>query len=164
MQCNKWTLIGVGAVVCVLVVVVTYFAWPSGDLKTSVAVEGDDNVVKTSEKSEVSLLHIEGLASAQRTSNWMTFLGFLVVVGSVGYAVFHYKIVRGPRRMQKDMDRERMIDRLHDIEEVLVELGHMRKKRDLKFKKKKGKFPKKSVKRGKRQADIEIGEDDEDEM
>ena len=68
MQCNKWTLIGVGAVVCVLVVVVTYFAWPSGDLKTSVAVEGDDNVVKTSEKSEVSLLHIEGLASAQRTS------------------------------------------------------------------------------------------------
>ena len=59
MQCNKWTLIGVGAVVCVLVVVVTYFAWPSGDLKTSVAVEGDDNVVKTSEKSEVSLLHIK---------------------------------------------------------------------------------------------------------
>ena len=85
MQCNKWTMIGVGAVVCVLVVVVTYFAWPSGDLKTSVAVDGDDNTVKTSETREVSLLHIEGLASAQRTSNWVTFLGFLAMVGSVGY-------------------------------------------------------------------------------
>ena len=155
-------MIGVGAVVCVLVVVVTYFAWPSGDLKTSVAV--DDNTVKTSETREVSLLHIEGLASAQRTSNWVTFLGFLAMVGSVGYAVFHYKIVRGPRRMQKDMDRERMVDRLHDIEEVLVELGHMRKKRALKFKKKKGKGPKKSLERGRRQTDIEVGEDDEDDM
>lgn len=157
-------MIGVGAVVCVLVVVVTYFAWPSGDLKTSVAVDGDDNTVKTSETREVSLLHIEGLASAQRTSNWVTFLGFLAMVGSVGYAVFHYKIVRGPRRMQKDMDRERMVDRLHDIEEVLVELGHMRKKRALKFKKKKGKGPKKSLERGRRQTDIEVGEDDEDDM
>ena len=157
-------MIGVGAVVCVLVVVVTYFAWPSGDLKTSVAVDGDDNTVKTSETREVSLLHIEGLASAQRTSNWVTFLGFLAMVGSVGYAVFHYKIVRGPRRMQKDMDRERMVDRLHDIEEVLVELGHMRKKRALKFKKKKGKGPKKSLERGRRQTDIEVGEDDEDNM
>ena len=152
-------MIGVGAVVCVLVVVVTYFAWPSGDLKTSVAVDGDDNTVKTSETREVSLLHIEGLASAQRTSNWVTFLGFLAMVGSVGYAVFHYKIVRGPRRMQKDMDRERMVDRLHDIEEVLVELGHMRKKRALKFKKKKGKGPKKSLERGRRQTDIEVGDD-----
>ena len=157
-------MIGVGAVVCVLVVVVTYFAWPSGDLKTSVAVDGDDNTVKTSETREVSLLHIDGLASAQRTSNWVTFLGFLAMVGSVGYAVFHYKIVRGPRRMQKDMDRERMVDRLHDIEEVLVELGHMRKKRALKFKKKKGKGPKKSLERGRRQTDIEVGEDDEDDM
>lgn len=157
-------MIGVGAVVCVLVVVVTYFAWPSGDLKTSVAVDGDDNTVKTSETREVSLLHIEGLASAQRTSNWVTFLGFLAMMGSVGYAVFHYKIVRGPRRMQKDMDRERMVDRLHDIEEVLVELGHMRKKRALKFKKKKGKGPKKSLGRGRRQTDIEVGEDDEDDM
>ena len=157
-------MIGVGAVVCVLVVVVTYFAWPSGDLKRSVAVDGDDNTVKTSETREVSLLHIEGLASAQRTSNWVTFLGFLAMVGSVGYAVFHYKIVRGPRRMQKDMDRERMVDRLHDIEEVLVELGHMRKKRALKFKKKKGKGPKKSLERGRRQTDIEVGEDDEDNM
>ena len=82
----------------------------------------------------------------------------------MGYAVFHYKIVRGPRRMQKDMDRERMVDRLHDIEEVLVELGHMRKKRALKFKKKKGKGPKKSLERGRRQTDIEVGEDDEDDM
>ena len=162
MQCNKWTAVGVAVVVCVVVVVITYFALPRGDLKTSVDVDGDDNVVKTSEKSEVSLVHIEGLASAQRTSNWMTLLGFVVLLGSVGYVVFHYKVVRGPRRLQKDMDRERMIDRLHDIEEVLVELGHMRKKRVLKFKKKKGKASKKETKRGRRQMEIEDEEEDED--
>ena len=164
MQCNKWAAVGVSVVCVVVVVIITYFALPSGDQKTTVTVEGDGDVVRTSETREVSLLHIEGLASAQRTTNWMTFLGFVVMLGSVGYAVFHYKIVRGPRRMKKDMDRERMVDRLHDIEEVLVELGHMRKKRDLKFKKKKGKVSKKTLKRGRRQASIEEGEDEEDEM
>ena len=34
----------------------------------------------------------------------------------------------------------------------------------LKFKKKKGKGPKKSLERGRRQTDIEVGEDDEDDM
>ena len=49
-------MIGVGAVVCVLVVVVTYFAWPSGDLKTSVAVDGDDNMCVVM-KNQLDRLH-----------------------------------------------------------------------------------------------------------
>ena len=71
--------------------------------------------------------------------------------------MFHYKVVRKPRRLRKDMDRERMVDRLHDIEEVLVELGHMRKKRALRVKKKKGRMPKRV------RSEIEDKEEEEEE-
>ena len=157
MQCNKLIAVGVGVVVCLMIGVIVYFAWPGGDQETTVDVEGDDNRVTSTEKREVSLLHIEGLASAQRVSNWVTVMGFLAIMGAMGYAVFHYKVVREPRRLRKDMDRERMVDRLHDIEEVLVELGHMRKKRALRVKKKKGRMPKRV------RSEIEDKEEEEEE-
>ena len=34
-----------------------------------------------------------------------------------------------PRRLRKDIEREKVLDRIHDLEQVLVDLGHMRKKR-----------------------------------
>ena len=35
-------------------------------------VPGNNNRIRTAETKEVSLFHIEGLATAQRTSNWLT--------------------------------------------------------------------------------------------
>ena len=161
MKCNKWRAGGITSALCVVGIVITYFAWPRANQKNKVDVDGDRNEIETNERQEVSLVHIEGLKSAQRASNWASFFGFVAVLGIGGYAVFHHRVIRNPRRTRKNMDRERMLDRLHDIEEVLVELGHMRKKRKLRnkrrnTKKMKGKKTKKNTKH-------EIEEEDEEE-
>ena len=97
---------------------------------------GDNNQVTTIEKKELSLVHVEGLTKAQTTGNLLTIMGFLLVLLTLGGMAFHYKIMGAPRRMKKDMEREKILDRIHDVEQVLVDLGHMRKKRVVKKKKK----------------------------
>ena len=47
-------------------------------------VPGNNNRIRTTETKEVSLFHIEGLATAQRTSNWLTTFGFLLVMATLG--------------------------------------------------------------------------------
>ena len=100
---------------------------------------GDNNKVTTIEKKELSLVHVEGLTKAQTTSNLLTILGFLLVLATLGGLAFHYKVMGAPRRMRKDMEREKILDRIHDLEQVLVDLGHMRKKRVVRKKKTIGK-------------------------
>ena len=63
------------------------------------------------------------------------------------------------------MEREQILGRIHDVEQVLVDLGHMRKKRVVKKKKFIGK-KKKGMKMQKKVHDIEKAieeEEDEDE-
>ena len=162
-QCNKGILIGLGVLVCVIIGVIVYCTWTGGDQETTMDVTGNKNVVMASEKREISLLHIEGLASAQRVSNWLTFCGFLTLLVIMGYAGFHYKVIRAPRRMRKDMEREKIVDRLHDIEEVLVELGHMRKKRALKMRKNKEKKGRGIKKTQKQDMEEKVDSDDFEE-
>ena len=57
---------------------------------------------------------------------------------------FNYKVMGTLRRMKKDLEREKMLDRIHDLEQVLVGLGHMRANRVTRKKKRatKKKWPK----------------------
>ena len=86
----------------------------------------------------------------------------MLTLGGMG---FHYK---APRRLKKDLAREQLLDRVHEIEEILVDLGHMKKKRVVVKKKQKrfmGKKNKKGMKVQKKDRDIEeaIEEDEDDE-
>ena len=109
---------------------------------------------------------MEGLTNAQTTGNLLTIMGFLLVLLTLGGMAFHYKIMGAPRRMKKDMEREQILDRIHNVEQVLLDLGHMRKKRVVKKKKKFIGKKKKGMKMQKKVHDIEKAieeEEDEDE-
>ena len=167
MGCNKVTIAVITVVALVLIATFTYLFWPKSermDLDLDVNDIGDNNEIKTVETKEVSLFHIEGLASAQRTSNWMTFIGFAILLSILGYAAFHYKFVKGPRRIRKDMEREQLLDRLHELEEILVDMGMMKKKRTKKGKTKTKRVTKKGVKKTTtKKFDIEDNVDDDDD-
>ena len=64
-----------------------------------------------------------------------------------------------PRRLRKDIEREKVLDRIHDLEQVLVDLGHMRKKRVTRRKKT---LMKKRGIRAKKVQDIEAQDDEEE--
>ena len=85
----------------------------------------------------------------------------MLTLGGMG---FHYK---APRRLKKDLAREQLLDRVHEIEEILVDLGHMKKKRVV-VKKKQKRFMGKKNKKGRKVQEqihnMEEGiEDDDDE-
>ena len=167
-NCNRLKAFGVLVVVVLIVSFLLYFLWPAKVEKQEVKEEnnqnGDNNQVTTIEKKELSLVHVEGLTKAQTTGNLLTIMGFLLVLLTLGGMAFHYKIMGAPRRMKKDMEREKILDRIHDLEQVLVDLGHMRKKRVVKRKKFSGK--KKKGMKMKKVHDIEESieeEEDEDE-
>ena len=61
--------------------------------------------------------------------------------------------------MRKDIEREKVLDRIHDLEQVLVDLGHMRKKRVTRRKKT---LMKKRGIRAKKVQDIEAQDDEEE--
>ena len=125
---------------------------------------GDDNTVTTLQEKEVSFVHIEGLQKGQTMGYLFTILGFLLILLTLGGMAFHYKILGAPRRLKKDMEREQLLDRIHEVEQILVDLGHMKKKRVIKKKKRfMGKKNKKGMKVQKKDRDIEEAiEEDED--
>ena len=141
---------GVAVTVLVVVaVVVTYFCWPAtqdndnndNDNDNNDDIKGNNNRIQTNEirKTEVSMVHIEGLQGQLSTSKWVTVLGFSFIFTLMIYAALHFKCVKLPRRMRKKLERERTIARLDDIEAILVERGYMTKKLKKKGKKTKGK-------------------------
>ena len=135
-KCSKMTFTSV-CVLCVLVTggALTFWLWPRGDdMETKLETNGTDNKIETSEKKEVSLFHIEELSSAQTSSNIMTLIGFTIIFFAIGYAIFHIRFIKGSRRARKD--KESMMHRLTDMEEVMLEMGYLKKKRNLKKQKK----------------------------
>ena len=80
----------------------------------------------------------------------------MLTLGGMG---FHYKVLGAPRRLKKDLEREQLLDRIHDIEEILVDLGHMKKKqvRFMGKKNKKGKKVQEQIHA------MEEGSEDDDE-
>ena len=147
---------------------ILYFLLPAREEKQEVVEKtnqnGDNNKVTTIEEKEVSLVHIEGLQKGQTTGNLLTILGFLLILLTLGGMAFHYKIMGAPRRLKKDMEREQLLDRIHEVEQILVDLGHMSKKRVVKKKKRFIGKRKKGMKVQKKVHDIEEEiEEEEDE-
>ena len=83
MQCNRNTA---SAICCVVVVVVVIFmiilftGMTGDDIDNANDVKGDNNDIRTTNSKEVSLLHIETLASGQRVTNWTVILGFTTIL------------------------------------------------------------------------------------
>ena len=155
-------------VVVMIISFLLYFLLPAREEKQEVEEKnnqnGDNNKVTTIEQKEVSLVHVEGLQKGQTTGNLLTILGFLLVLLTLGGMAFHYKIMGAPRRLKKDMEREQLLDRIHEVEQILVDLGHMSKKRVVKKKKRFIGKRKKGMKVQKKVHDIEEGiEEEEDE-
>ena len=148
-----------------------YFLLPARQDKQEVLVEktnqeGDNNTVTTIQEREVSIVHIEGLQKGQTTGYLFTVGGILLILLTLGGMGFHYKVLGAPRRLKKDLEREQLLDRIHDIEEILVDLGHMKKKRVV-VKKKQVRFMGKKNKKGKKVQEqihaMEEGSEDDDE-
>ena len=97
---------------------------------------GNDNKIETTEKKEVSLFHIEELSSAQTNSNIITLIGFATIFLAMGFAILHIKFIKGPRRARKDHERANMMDRLTEMEDVMLEMGYLKRKKNLKKNKK----------------------------
>ena len=62
--------------------------------------------------------------------------------------------------MKKDLEREKVLDQIHDLEQVLVGLGHMRAKRVMRKKKK---VTKKKGPKARKVQDIEIQDEEDDD-
>ena len=137
-KCSKMTFTSV-CVLCVLVTggALTFWLWPRGDdMETKLETNGNDNKIETTEKKEVSLFHIEELSSAQTTSNIITLIGFATIFHAIGFAILHIKFIKGPRSARKDQERANMMDRLREMEDVMLEMGYLKRKKNLKRNKK----------------------------
>ena len=44
----------------------------------------------------------------------------------------HIKFIKGPRRARKDHERANMMDRLTEMEDVMLEMGYLKRKKNLK--------------------------------
>ena len=168
--CKKLKVVAFIVFVVMFIAFLLYFFLPAREEKQEVvertAQEGDNNTVTTVQNKEVSIVHIEGLQKGQTTGYLFTVGGILLILLTLGGMGFHYKVLGAPRRLKKDLERERLLDRIHEIEEILVDLGHLKRKRVV-VKKKQLKVMGKKTKKGKKAKEpihaMEEGSDDEDE-
>ena len=104
-------------------------------------VSGNDNQVdiRNANKHEISLLHIDNLASSQRITNGLMLGGFVTVLLIAGFAVYRYKTTKTDRRREKSRERREMLNKIQAVENEMVSRGFMKKKKVKKMKNKKSK-------------------------
>jgi len=159
MACTKQKLSAVCCVITTLVVIVLILCmikWltPGDTTDTETTVSGDDNKITSSTKHEVSLLHIENLASGQRLTNTFMIGGFVIILLLAGYSIFHHRTIKTSRRRVKDLERAQLFDKIQVIEDEMVKRGFLAKKKGKKTKKTKKEKRKNKVKMSKlKQAD-----------
>ena len=125
MQCTRAKAGGeccVASTMVIIGIVLFLTKWMNGDT-TTIDNDGDNNKFET--KHEVSLLHIENLASGQRFTNLVMIGGFLVIVLLAGYSVFHSRTSKASRRKIKDLERAQLFDKIQAIEDEMVTRGFM---------------------------------------
>ena len=100
-------------------------------------IDSDNNEVKTTQKKDFSLIHIEGLQAetgshitnireAAQRNNLITWGLFGVVFFIIMTCVGHYRMVRIPKKLEKRYEAQRQEDKLDNIEGTLVEHGYMK--------------------------------------
>ena len=150
MQCNRYTASGICCVVVVVVVIILtimFKGMTGDDIDNTNDVAGNHNNIQTDNTKEVSLLHIETLASGQRVTNWTVILGFTIILVLFGFTVFYQRSRKRARRIIKEYERDELLDKISAMEEELVTRGFLQKPRARKGRKtKKTKKSKKSLK------------------
>ena len=116
-----------------------------------VSGSGDQVKVNSENKHEVSLLHIENLASGQRATNIFMVAGFVILLLLFGSSLYHNWIVKRSNKKIKDMEMNELLDKMRSVEEELSSSGFLSKK-------KKGKKSSKT-KNQKKMKDIEAQSD-----
>jgi hypothetical protein len=165
----KATVISICVAMVGLIFLVLWAFWPGtkeDDNIQDMQVEGSGNTIQTEQSKEYSLLHIENLKTEAMRNSWINgglFLFIFLVM--LGYGA-HYKIIRVPKRNDRNEEDERKDDKIEEMELELVEAGYLkRKKRKRKMSGKKKKEVKiKKSRRNKRRNDDEEDEDEEEEV
>ena len=81
------------------------------------------------DKHEVSLLHIENLASGQRASNIFMVAGFVILLLLFGSSLYHNWIIRKSNKRIKDMEMSDLLDKMRAVEEELISRGFLSRKK-----------------------------------
>ena len=109
--------------------------------------------VTSESKHEVSLLHIENLASGQRASNIFMVAGFVILLLLFGSSLYHNWIIKKSNKRIKDMEMSYLLDKMRSVEEELISRGFLSRKK--KGKKEKRNRQTKMTKNKKKENDIE---------
>ena len=169
MQCNKLAICspkiicGI-AVMVVLLLFAGFIQWLNSDGETTNNVDpkvsGDNNKieVKNDNKKEISLLHIDNLASSQRTANGLMIGGFVIILLIAATIFVSHQKSKAQRRREKARERMQMMDKIQAVEDEMIQRGFMARKKIKKSKKTRTKN--KKVRRSKKtDTDIEAKEE-----
>ena len=119
-------------------------------------VSGSHNQVKVASESkhEVSLLHIENLASGQRASNIFMVAGFVILLLLFGSSLYHNWIMRKSTKRTMDMELSELVDKMRSVEEALISRGFLSRKKKGKRSKQDRKTKKSSKAKNKKRENI----------
>ena len=162
--CNPKTICGI-LVVVVLLLFAGFIKWINSEGETTNNVEpkvsGDHNKVdiKSESKHEISLLHIDNLASSQRTANGLMIAGFVTIMLIAALIFYYHRKTKGQRRREKARERRQMMDKIQAVEDEMINRGFMIRTKAKKAKK--TRMKKKKIRRSKKKetTDIEAKED-----
>ena len=169
MQCNKSAccnprlICGIAAMV-VLLLFAGFIKWINSEEETTNNVDpkvsGDNNKIdiRTDNKHEISLLHIDNLASSQRTANGLMIGGFVTILLIATLIFYNHKKTKRQRRREKARERLQMMNKIQAVEDEMINRGFMPRKKMKKAKKMKNKT-KKARRSKKTDMDIEAKEE-----
>ena len=161
--CNPKLICAITSVV-VLLLLAGFIKWINAEEDTTTTVEpkvaGDNNqvAIRTDNKHEISLLHIDNLASSQRMTNGLMIGGFVTMLSIAAFIFYNHKKNKILRRGQKTRERFEMMDKIQAVEDEMVNRGFMPKRKMKKTKR--GQKKKNKVRRSqKKETDIEAKEE-----
>ena len=158
--CNPKAICAI-VVLVVVMLLASFIKWVNSDDETTNTMEpkvsGDHNEVsiRSDNKHEVSLLHIDNLASSQRTTNGLMIAGFMVIMLIAAIILYYHKRTKDQRRTEKTRERRQMMEKIQAIEDEMVSRGFMPKTRKKK-KMKKMKMKNKRSKRYKKEKTVDM--------
>ena len=169
MQCNKLTccnpkIICATIIVVVLLLAAGFFKWINAEEDTNTNVDpevsGSNNkiAIRTDNKHEISLLHIDNLASSQRTANGLMIGGFVTIFLVATLIFYNYKKTKSQRRREKTRERLQLMNKIQAVEDEMINRGFMPRKKTKKMKKIRNKT-KRARKSKKTETDIEAKEE-----
>ena len=161
--CNPKLICGM-IVMVVLLLVAGVIKWINSEEETTNNVDpevtGNNNkiAIRTDNKHEISLLHIDNLASSQRTANGLMIGGFVTILLVAALIFYKYNKTKIQRRREKTRERLQMMNKIQAVKDEMINRGFMPRKKMKKTKKMRNKT-KKARRSKKTETDIEAKEE-----